>query len=81
VGLGWLVLLVATVQRTTGESVLFTAPGQAGLAAGAAAAALALWKVRAAFDTTRHLKPLAGRHSDNLHGTGRAADRTTRRTM
>jgi hypothetical protein len=67
VGLGWLALLMATVQSTTGESVLFTAPGQAGLAAGAAAAAMALWKVRAAFDTPRHL--------------GRAADPTTRRTL
>jgi hypothetical protein len=67
VGFGWLALLVATVQRTTGESVLFTAPGQAGLAAGAAAAGMALWKVRAAFDTTHHL--------------GRVADPSTRRTM
>jgi hypothetical protein len=67
VGFGWLALLAATVHHSTGESVLFTAPGQAGLAAGAAAAALALWKVRAAFDTTHHL--------------GRVADPTTRRTM
>ena len=67
VGLGWLALLVATVRISTGESVLFTAPGQAGLTAGAVAAAMALWKVRAAFDTTRHL--------------GRAADPTPRRTM
>ncbi|GAA1288301.1 hypothetical protein Psi02_71570 [Planotetraspora silvatica] len=66
-GFGWLALLGATVHVTTGESVLFTAPGQAGLAAGAAASAMALWKVRAAFDTNRHL--------------GRAADPTTRRTM
>jgi hypothetical protein len=66
VGLGWLALLAVTVQSTTGESVLFTAPGQVGLAAGAAAAGMALWKVRAAFDTTSHL--------------GRAADPTTRRT-
>jgi len=66
VGFGWLALLGATVQRT-GESVLFTAPGQAGLAVGAAAAAIALWKVRAAFDTTHHL--------------GRVADPSTRRTM
>src|SRR5262249_22123899 len=50
VGLGWLALLVATVHGATGESVLFTAPGQAGLAAGAAVAATVLWKVRAAFD-------------------------------
>jgi hypothetical protein len=55
VGLGWLALLLATVRGSTGESILFTAPGQAALAAGAAAAATALWKVRAAFDTTRHL--------------------------
>jgi hypothetical protein len=67
VGFGWLALLGATVQHTTGESVLFTAPGQVGLAAGAAVAATALWKVRAAFDTTRHL--------------GRVADPSTRRTM
>jgi hypothetical protein len=67
VGSGWLALLVATVHDITGESVLFTAPGQAWLAAGAAASAMALWKVRAAFDTTRHL--------------GRAADPTTRRTI
>jgi hypothetical protein len=67
VGLGWLALLGATVQYTTGESVLFTAPGQAGLAAGAVVAAMALWKVRAAFDTTHHL--------------GRVADPSTRRTM
>jgi hypothetical protein len=67
VGFGWLVLLGATVQRTTGESVLFTAPGQAALAAGAAAAAMALWNVRAAFDTSHYL--------------GRIADPNTRRTM
>ncbi|MFC4591689.1 anti-sigma factor [Sphaerisporangium corydalis] len=67
VGSGWLALLGATVQRATGESVLFTAPGQAGLAAGAAVAALALWKARSAFDTTHHL--------------GRVADPSTRRTM
>ena len=66
-GVGWLALLVATVHRSTGESVLFTAAGQAGLAAGAAAAAMALWTVRADFDTTHHL--------------GRVADPTTRRTM
>jgi hypothetical protein len=67
VGFGWLALLGATVQRATGESVLFTAPGQAGLAAMAAVAAMALWKVRAAFDTTHHL--------------GRVAGPSTRRTM
>lgn len=50
VGFGWLALLAATVHHPTGESVLFTAPGQAGLAAGAALAAVALWRVRAAFD-------------------------------
>jgi hypothetical protein len=49
-GFGWLALLAATVHRATGESVLFTAPGQAGLAAGAAVAATALWMVRATFD-------------------------------
>jgi len=54
VGVGWLALLVATVRRPTGESVLFTMPGQAGLAVCAAVAAMVLWKVRAAFDTTRH---------------------------
>ncbi|GIJ49290.1 hypothetical protein Val02_61760 [Virgisporangium aliadipatigenens] len=53
VGVGWLVLLVATVHRGTGESVLFTASGQAGLAAVAAVSALALWRARAAFDTDR----------------------------
>lgn len=57
VGVGWLALLAVTVQRATGESVLFTAPGQAGLAAAAAVAALALWKVRAAFDTGRVADP------------------------
>ncbi|MFC6080495.1 zf-HC2 domain-containing protein [Sphaerisporangium aureirubrum] len=67
VGFGWLALLGATVHGTTGESVLFTAPGQAGLAAGAAVAAMALWKVRTAFDTTHHL--------------GRVAGPSTRRTM
>ena len=67
VGLGWLALLAATVRSTTGESVLFTAPGQAGLAAAAAAAAMVLWMVRAAFDIPHHL--------------GRADDPTTRRTM
>ncbi|GAA4096719.1 zf-HC2 domain-containing protein [Nonomuraea soli] len=57
VGVGWLALLAVTVQRATGESVLFTAPGQAGLAVAAAVAALALWKVRAAFDTGRVADP------------------------
>ena len=51
VGAGWLALVGSTVHRATGESVLFTGPGQAALAAGAAVAALALWRVRAAFDT------------------------------
>jgi len=67
VGFGWLALLAATVHPLTGESVLFTAPGQAGLTAAAAVAALALWNVRAAFDTTHHL--------------GRVADPSTRRTI
>jgi hypothetical protein len=67
VGFGWLALLVVTVHRATGESVLFTAPGQTALAAAAGAAAIALWKVRAAFDTTHHL--------------GRVTDPATRRTM
>jgi len=53
VGFGWLALLGATVHGATGESVLFTAPGQAALAAVAAAAATALWMVRAAFETAR----------------------------
>jgi hypothetical protein len=56
VGLGWLALLIATVRLTTGESVLFTAPGQAGIAAVAAAAGLALWRVRTAFDSNPHLR-------------------------
>lgn len=51
VGLGWVNLLVLTVRGSTGESVLFTGPGQAVLAAGAVVAAVALWMVRAAFDT------------------------------
>jgi hypothetical protein len=67
VGFGWLALLAATVHLSTGESVLFTAPGQAALAAGAAAAAMALWRVRTAFDTN--------------HCLGRAAGPATRRTM
>jgi hypothetical protein len=49
-GFGWLALVGATVHHATGESVLFTAPGQAGLAAAAAVAATALWRVRADFD-------------------------------
>jgi hypothetical protein len=53
VGSGWLALLAVTVHHRTGESVLFTAPGQAALAAAAAVAATVLWKVRAGFDTTR----------------------------
>jgi hypothetical protein len=67
VGFGWLALLGATVHRTTGESVLFTTPGQAWLTVAAVAAATALWLVRAAFDTTRHL--------------GRVADPSIRRTL
>ncbi len=51
VGLGWAVLLAGTVRLRTGESVVFTAPGQAALAAAALGAALALWKVRSRFDT------------------------------
>jgi hypothetical protein len=66
-GCGWLALLAATVHRGTGESVLFTAPGQAWLAAGAAIAAFALWQVRTTFDTNHHL--------------GRVADPSSRRTM
>ena len=66
VGLGWVALLAATVRSFTGESVLFTAPGQAALTVTAAAAAVALWMVRAAFDTPHHLI---------------RADPTTRRTM
>ena len=57
VGLGWALLLGVTVRLATGESVLFTAPGQAALAATAALAAVALWKVRSGFDTARHLGP------------------------
>jgi hypothetical protein len=67
VGVGWLALLAATVHHTTGESVLFTAPGQVVLAAVAAAAAAALWHVRTAFDTNHHL--------------GRVADPSSGRTM
>ena len=55
VGLGWAALLAATVRVPTGESALFTAPGQAGLAGTAVLAALALWKVRSGFDTARRL--------------------------
>jgi hypothetical protein len=66
VGVGWLGLLAATVHRSTGESVLFTASGQAGLAAVAGAAGFALWRVRATFDINRHL--------------GRSVDPHTRRT-
>ena len=51
VGSGWVALVLATVHERTGESVLFSAPGQVALAASAVAAALTLWKVRAAFDT------------------------------
>jgi hypothetical protein len=55
VGLGWATLLAATVRVPTGESVLFTAPGQAGLAGAAVAAATAVWRVRSGFDTARRL--------------------------
>jgi hypothetical protein len=51
VGLGWAALLAGTVHIRTGESVLFSAPGQVALAVAAGAAALTLWKVRSAFDT------------------------------
>ncbi len=65
VGTGWAVLVAATVRLGTGESVLFTAPGQAALAAAGVLAAVAVWKTRSGFDTGRHL--------------GRAAGPTTRR--
>jgi hypothetical protein len=55
VGLGWAALLAATVRVPTGESVLFTARGQTGLTAATVLAAIALWRVRSGFDTTRHL--------------------------
>lgn len=50
VGAGWVALLGATVHRATGESVLFTPPGQAALVVAAAVAATALWRVRATFE-------------------------------
>jgi hypothetical protein len=62
VGLGWAALLAATVRASTGESVLFRAPGQAALAATAAVAAVVLWKVSSGFDT-------GGRY-DRHHGAG-----------
>ena len=55
VGLGWAALLAATVRVPSGESALFTAAGQAGLAGAAILAALALWRVRSGFDTARRL--------------------------
>jgi hypothetical protein len=60
VGLGWAVLLAGTVRVGTGESVVFTAAGQVGLAGAAVLAALAVWKVRSGFDTARHLGRAAG---------------------
>lgn len=59
-GTAWAALLVGTVRVATGESVLFTAPGQGVLAGAAVLAALAVWKVRRAFDTAHHLGRAAG---------------------
>lgn len=60
VGFGWGALLLSTLRFATGESVLFTPPGQAALAVATMAAALAVWKVRPAFDTDRRLRRVAG---------------------
>jgi hypothetical protein len=59
VGVGWVVLLTCTVRFDTGESVLFAPAGQIVVAAGAAVAAVALLKVRPAFETGRHLNRAA----------------------
>jgi len=55
VGLGWAALLLSTLRFATGESVLFTAPGQGALAGAAVLAAAAVWIARSDFDTSRHL--------------------------
>jgi hypothetical protein len=51
VGLGWAVLVAATVRFSTGDSVLFAPAGQVTLALAAASAAAAVRKVRPLFDT------------------------------
>jgi hypothetical protein len=60
VGLAWAALLAGTTRLATGDSVVFAAPGQVGLAGAALLAALLLWKTRSAFDTARHLSRAAG---------------------
>jgi hypothetical protein len=55
VGLGWVVLVASTVRFDTGQSSLFAPAGQVTVAIGAAAAAMAVWRVRPGFDTGRHL--------------------------
>jgi len=55
VGAGWLVLLGATLDRTTGGSVLFTAGGQGASAVACTVAALALRHLRTRFDTDRRI--------------------------
>jgi len=54
VGVGWAALLASTVRFDTGESMLFAAGGQVVLAIGAVLAAVAVVKVRPAFETSRH---------------------------
>jgi len=60
VGLAWAALLVSTTRLATGDSVVFTAPGQVALATAAVMAALLVWKTRSGFDTARHLGRAAG---------------------
>lgn len=55
VGIGWVVLLAATVRFDTGDSPLFAATGQVALAIAAAVAAAAVVRVRPGFETGRHL--------------------------
>jgi hypothetical protein len=59
VGTGWLVLVLATVRFSTGESAVFAPAGQVTLGAGAVLAAAALMRVRSRFETGRRLdRPL-----------------------
>jgi hypothetical protein len=60
VGFGWGALLLSTLRFATGESIVFTPPGQAALAVAAIAGALAVWKVRPAFDSGWRPRRVAG---------------------